>query len=1049
MSISRHLIHSGFLPKTIRVLPFFGAWLMTVSLLNPPGTTKAGKDKPNIIYIMADDMGYSDLGCYGSEIKTPNLDKLAANGLKLRSFYNNARCCPTRASLLTGQYPHQVGIGQMVTLANAKYKPGSYQGFLDDKYPTIAEALKKVGYGTYMSGKWHVGERKEHWPRKRGFDRYYGLISGASSFYEITPQERAKRFFVLNDEEYAIPSNGHYMTDAFTDQAMAFLDEHQKNRKDDPFFLYLAYTAPHFPLHALEEDIVKYEQIYAKGWDKIRSERFQRMKAIGLIDNRYELTSKPGHIPNWDSVEDKADWIRKMAVYAAMIDRMDQNIGRLVEQLKQTGQYDNTVIVFLSDNGACAETVNTKLLNDPSTKIGEKGSYAIYGEPWANVSGTPFKKYKHYMHEGGINTSFIIQWPSGIKPGKGFHDGYGHVMDLLPTSLELAGADPLDVPGKSLSHLWTGKKNPERKIFWEHEGNRAVRWGNWKLVQELEDESWALYNLKDDPTEVNDLSAKKPALVVQLQNDYDVWAAQVGVRKVSKVKDVVITTLGAKGDGVTNNTRIIQDAIEQVSANGGGRVVIPEGRYLIAPLTLRSDVDIHLQKGAVLLGSPFRKDYGDEFPISLLKGKDLNNVWITGSGIIDGNGRELMKDIFKNLEAGLISDPEWKTKRPTEKNRGHLLWMNNCTNVHVRSVTFKDATSWVLKLQNGRNMEFDSIKVESTAYWNNDGIDLDNCSYVKVMNSSFNTADDAVCLKSESRNGFCDNILVENCIMRSSASAFKMGTASYGGFKNITVRNITVYDTYRSAIALEAVDGGIIENVNISGVRAKNTGNAIFIKLGKRNKDAVYSKISNIRIRDVKVEIPAGKPDKGYELEGPLLKYPASFNIPESGIFSISPHNHSTKETNVVFYPHNVFPSSITGLPGHAVKNIQLEDIEIIYEGGAQKNRTHIPVDSMHIITEAEANYPEFSMFGELPAWGMYLRHVEGISMKNVTLKYKKDDFRVPFVMDDVQKVSISNLDIPTSLQAPVLWMRKAKEITVDRIRSPYAITEALKLMND
>jgi arylsulfatase len=524
---------------------------MTVSLLNPPGTTKAGKDKPNIIFIMADDMGYSDLGCYGSEIKTPNLDKLAANGLKLRSFYNNSRCCPTRASLLTGQYPHQVGIGQMVTLANAKYKPGSYQGFLDDKYPTIAEALKKVGYGTYMSGKWHVGERKEHWPRKRGFDRYYGLISGASSFYEITPQERAKRFFVLNDEEYAIPSNGHYMTDAFTDQAMAFLDEHQKNRKDDPFFLYLAYTAPHFPLHAFEEDIVKYEKIYSKGWDKIRSERFQRMKEIGLIDNRYALTDKPEHIPSWESVGDKADWVRKMAVYAAMIDRMDQNIGRLVEQLKQTGQYDNTVIVFLSDNGACAETVNTKLLNDPSTKIGERGSYTIYGEPWANVSGTPFKKYKHYMHEGGINTSFIIQWPGGIKPGKGFHDGYGHVMDLLPTSLELAGADPLDVPGKSLSHLWTGKKNPERKIFWEHEGNRAVRWGNWKLVQELEDESWALYNLKDDPTEVNDLSAKKPALVVQLQNDYDVWAAQVGVRKVSKVKDVVITTLGAKGDGIT------------------------------------------------------------------------------------------------------------------------------------------------------------------------------------------------------------------------------------------------------------------------------------------------------------------------------------------------------------------------------------------------------------------------------------------------------------------------------------------------------------------
>ena len=1021
--------------------------ILLTSFINPT-VKKVKTDRPNFIYIMADDMGYSDLGCYGSEIKTPNLDKLAANGLKLRNFYNNSRCCPTRASLLTGRYPHQVGVGHMVTLANAKYKSGPYQGFLDDQYPTIAEELKRSGYGTYMSGKWHVGERKEHWPRKRGFDRYYGLISGSSSFYEITPQERAKRFFAMDDEEYAIPDTGHYMTDAFTGKAIEFLQQHNSQRKQDPFFLYLAYTAPHFPLHAPEEDVKKYEKLYTKGWDEIRKERYRKMKEIGLLDSRYTLTEKPSVIPDWSDVKDKAEWVRKMAVYAAMIDRMDQNIGRLIDFLKQNGQYENTVIVFLSDNGACAETVNSKLLNDPSTKIGEKGSYAIYGEPWANVSSTPFKKYKHYMHEGGINTSFIIQWPAGIKPGKGFHEGYGHVMDLLPTSLELAGAAPLDVPGESLSHLWTGKKNPDRKIFWEHEGNKAVRWKEWKLVQELEDESWALYNLNEDPSEIRDLAAQKPALAAELSKAYDVWASQMGVRKVAKVKDILVTSLGAKGDGVTYNTKFIQDAIEQVSANGGGRVVIPEGRYLTASLTLRSNVDIHLQKGAILIASPLRKDYGDDFPISLLKGKDLNNVWITGAGTIDGNGRELMKDIFKNLEAGLISDPEWKTKRPTEKNRGHLLWMNNCTNVHVRSVTFKDATSWVLKLQNSRNMEFDSIKVESMAYWNNDGIDLDNCSYVKVTNSHFNTADDAVCLKSESRNGICDNILVENCVMRSSASAFKMGTASYGGFKNIKVRNITVYDTYRSAIALEAVDGGVIDNIDISGVRAKNTGNAIFIKLGKRNEDEVYSSISNIRIRDVKVEVPSGKADKGYEMEGPLLKYPPGFKVPASGVFSISPSNHSTKETDVVLYPHNVFPSSITGLPGHVVKNIQLEDIEIIYEGGAQRLRTVIPPDSMRIITEAAARYPEFSMFGELPAWGMYLRHVDGIIMKNVILKYKKDDFRIPLIMDDVQKISISNLHVPTVMQAPVLWMRKTSAITIDRISSPFPLTEAIKTVD-
>ncbi len=998
---------------------------------------------------MADDMGYADLGCYGSEIKTPNIDKLAANGLKLRNFYNNSRCCPTRASLLTGRYPHQVGVGHMVTLANANYKPGPYQGFLDKQYPTVAEELKKAGYGTYMSGKWHVGERKEHWPTKRGFDRYYGLISGSSSFYEITPQERAKRFFALDDTEYAIPDTGHYMTDAFTTRAIEFLEQHQTQRQQDPFFLYLAYTAPHFPLHAPEEDIAKYEKVYAKGWDAIRSDRFNRMKEMGLLDSRYALTAKPANIPDWESVKEKSNWVRKMAVYAAMIDRMDQQIGRLVEHLKRNGQYENTLIVFLSDNGACAETVNTKLLNDPSVPIGAKGSYTIYGEPWANVSSTPYKKYKHYMHEGGINTPFIMQWPAGIKPGKGFQEGYGHVMDLLPTSLELAGIAPKELPGKSLSHLWKGKVIKDRQLFWEHEGNRAVRKGEWKLVQELEDTAWALYNLKKDPAELNDLSEQMPAMVAQLQADYASWAASMGVRKVAKAKDIVVTALGAKGDGITYNTQIIQTAIEQVAANGGGRVVIPEGRFLTAPLTLRSNVDIHLHKGAVLLASPLRKDYGNEFPISLLKGKDINNVWITGTGIIDGNGRELMKDIFKNLEAGVITDPDWKTKRPTEKNRGHLLWMNNCTNVHVRNVTFKDATSWVLKLQNGRNMEFDSIQVESTAYWNNDGIDLDNCSFVKIMNSKFNTADDAICLKSESRDGICENIVVENCVMRSSASAFKMGTASAGGFKNITVRNITVYDTYRSAIALEAVDGGIIENIDISGVRAKNTGNAIFIKLGKRNKDDLYSKVSNIRIRDMRVEVPAGKPDKGYELEGPLLKYPPSFIVPAQGVFSISPHNHSTKETNVVLYPHNVFPSSITGLPGHSVKNILLEDIEIIYEGGAQKIRTLIPVDSLHIITEAAANYPEFSMFGELPAWGFYLRHVEGLSMKNITISYRKEDFRIPVVMDDVRRVNISNLVIPTAMQAPVIWMRQTADITVDRIRSPFFLPEAIKKIDN
>ena len=508
---------------------------------------------------------------------------------------------------------------------------------------------------------------------------------------------------------------------------------------------------------------------------------------------------------------------------------------------------------------------------------------------------------------------------------------------------------------------------------------------------------------------------------------------------------VDITTVGGIGDGVTFNTVIIQKTIDRITESGGGKIIFPQGRFLTATLTLKSNVEIILSKGAVLLASPFRKDYGNDFPLSLLKCKDQSNVSITGAGVIEGNGRELMKDIFKNLELGIISDPEWKIKRPTEKNRGHLLWMDNCSNVTVKNVTFKDATSWVLKLQNSKEMVFDGIRVESTAYWNNDGIDLDNCQNVKVLNSHFNTADDAICLKSESRNGICENILVENCVLRSSANAFKMGTASWGGFKNITVKNITVYDTYRSAIALEAVDGGIIENINISGVRAKNTGNAIFIKLGKRNSDSVYSHVSNIRISDMKVEVPSGKPDKGYEMEGPVLKYPPSFIIPRDRIFSVSPSNHSTKETNVVLYPHNVFPSSISGLPGHPVKGVTLEDIEIIYEGGAQQSKAFMPADSTHIITEATTNYPEFSMFGELPSWGFFIRHVDGINMTNVTIRYKQEDFRVPIVMDDVQNAGFNKLHIPTSVQPPVIWMRNSRNISIQKLQSPFSNDISIK----
>ncbi len=526
-SIRRHSLLAGI------VLLFTGMVILFSQVAMTHHTETAAR--PNIIYIMADDMGYSDIGCYGGEINTPHLDKLAAEGIKLRSFYNNVRCCPTRASLLTGQYPHTVGMGHMVSKFNAPVQPGPYQGFLDAQYPTIAEALKQAGYRTYMAGKWHVGERREHWPMKRGFDHYFGLISGASGYYGIIPAEKDTRFIVRDDAEFKTPPDGFYMTDAFTDYAIGYLNEHRDQQPQDPFFLYLAYTAPHFPLHAYESDISRYEAVYQQGWDSIRSKRYEKMKALGLLDERYPLTARPEDIPAWETVTDKEIWARKMAVYAAMIDRMDRNIGRLLETLQNNGQLENTLIVFLSDNGACAENTDRRKLNDPASRIGAPGSYLTYDTPWANVSNTPFRKYKRFLHEGGMITPCILHWPARIASQAGYSDGIGHVIDLLPTALELAGAAPAPpLPGKSLSYLWNGGQPVARAYRWEHEGNKAIREGNWKLVRDEEDAGWALYDLQTDPCEIRDLADAFPKRVAELQTAYTAWMVENGVRETRK-----------------------------------------------------------------------------------------------------------------------------------------------------------------------------------------------------------------------------------------------------------------------------------------------------------------------------------------------------------------------------------------------------------------------------------------------------------------------------------------------------------------------------------
>ncbi|MEP0842875.1 MAG: arylsulfatase [Phycisphaerae bacterium] len=502
-------------------------WLMVGLPMFVAAAQTTPPRRPNIILIMADDMGFSDLGCYGSEIATPNLDRLAGGGLRFTQFYNTARCCPTRAALLTGLYAHQAGVGHMVS---SRPQPG-YRGFLNEKCVTLAEALKQGGYRTYMAGKWHVGEQRPHWPVDRGFERYFGLVSGGSNYFRRDPE----RIMARDDQPYEPPAEGFYMTDAFTDAAIGFIQEHDGRQ---PFFLYLAYTAPHWPLHALPADIERYKGKYLKGWDVLRAERHARQIEMGLVDKRWLLTPRPvgRNTPAWADVPEaqRAAWDLKMAVYAAQIDRMDQNIGRLLQTLAASGHDQNTLILFLSDNGGCAESIDR---GKPGEPPGGKDSFLSYGVAWANASNTPFRLYKHWVHEGGIATPLIAHWPGVIKPG-GITDQVGHVIDLMATCLDAArveypktyaGREIAPLEGKSLVPVFEGRRREGHAyLFWEHEGNRAVRQGQWKLVAQ-HGKPWELYDLQADRTELNDLADQHPQRVKEMAAQYEAWARRAGV----------------------------------------------------------------------------------------------------------------------------------------------------------------------------------------------------------------------------------------------------------------------------------------------------------------------------------------------------------------------------------------------------------------------------------------------------------------------------------------------------------------------------------------
>ncbi|MCX6634054.1 MAG: arylsulfatase [Acidobacteria bacterium] len=487
-----------------------------------PGRGRAGSGRPNIVLILADDMGYSDLGCYGSEISTPNLDRLAKRGMRFTHFYSAARCCPSRASLMTGLYPHQTGVGHM----GQDFGLPGYRGFLNDRCITIAEALRETGYRTLMSGKWHLGSGRPHWPVDRGFERSFGLLGGTGNYF------RPARLF---EDGKAVPPPGEefYITDAFTDKANDFIGQYGGGR--EPFFLYLAYTAPHFPLHALPGDIARYRGRYKDGWDVLRRKRHARMVRMGIVDGRWPLSPRDPEAPAWDQVRDQDLRDLKMAVYAAQIDRMDRGIGRVLDKLREVGAESNTLLLYLSDNGGCAET---KQAGDPGAPIGTADSFASYGLPWANASNTPFRLFKHWTHEGGISTPLIACWPDVIPLGNVITREVGHIIDILPTCLDVAGARYaealkgraiLPAEGTSLLPIFRGKRRtPHETLFWEHEGNRAVRKGDWKLVAGFR-EDWELYDLKADRTETRDLAGRHSRTVREMADAWAQWAKRCGV----------------------------------------------------------------------------------------------------------------------------------------------------------------------------------------------------------------------------------------------------------------------------------------------------------------------------------------------------------------------------------------------------------------------------------------------------------------------------------------------------------------------------------------
>ena len=542
----------------------------------PENIPSSAPKKPNIVVIMVDDLGYSDLGCYGGEISTPNIDSLGYNGLRFTQMYNGARCCPSRAALLTGLHPHQAGIGQLT----ADLGVPSYQGYLRDGCVTIAEVMKTAGYRTMISGKWHVasswdardrdnwilGDKKHPMPKQRGFDRSFGILNAAESYWN-------PKSLILEDVLIDVETEDFHLTDAIADHAVEQIDE--SIAMDKPFFQYVAFSAPHWPLHAREDDIVKYEGKYMAGYDAMRTSRHEQQKGLGVVDDKWDISPRDSDSPDWKDVRNKEYEDIRMATYAAMVEQVDRGVGRIIDTLRAQGEFDNTVIMFLSDNGGCAELfqedgdwpdpslweTELTLQGDkvragdiPELRPGPDTTFQAVELPWANVSDTPFRLFKRWIHEGGISTPFIVHWPDQIEKSN-ILDNPMHIIDISATCYEIAGAQyptehhdteitPLE--GESFLPALQGRQlNREQAITIEHEGNRGIRTGDWKLVAEW-NKPWEMYNISDDRTEQNNLIDGEKDRAKAFEKTYFEWAERAEVLPWPVDPNVVAKRL--KGD---------------------------------------------------------------------------------------------------------------------------------------------------------------------------------------------------------------------------------------------------------------------------------------------------------------------------------------------------------------------------------------------------------------------------------------------------------------------------------------------------------------------